>query len=61
MDCMIRLAVRAHGCTCIGIQVAVCAQGAEPLLRAAKARHPDTCQDVGSAALRDLDCEKYND
>jgi hypothetical protein len=35
-------------------------RGAEALLRAAKAAHPGTCTDVGSAALRDLDAENYN-
>ena len=29
-------------------------------LRAAKARHPATCADVGAAALRDLGLDDYN-
>jgi len=36
-------------------------RGAEALLRSAKAAHPGTCTDVGSAALRDLDAENYNE
>jgi hypothetical protein len=35
--------------------------GFEPLLRVAKRRHPRECVDVGSAALRDLGCENYNE
>ena len=35
------------------------AAGAEAALRAAKARHPVQCGDVGSAALRDLGLENY--
>lgn len=31
-------------------------KGAEPLLRAAKAAHAKLCNDVGTAALRDLGC-----
>lgn len=34
--------------------------GAEELLRSVKTLHPNTCSDVGSAALRDLKCENYN-
>ena len=34
--------------------------GAEELLRSVKTLHPNTCSDVGSAALRDLNCENYN-
>ena len=36
-------------------------RGADALLRAAKAAHPGTCTDVGSAALRDLGAENYNE
>lgn len=36
-------------------------RGAETLLRAAKATHPASCRDVGSAALRDLGLDNYND
>jgi hypothetical protein len=36
-------------------------RGAEPLLRAAKQAHPSLCTDVGSAALRDLGSENYNE
>lgn len=35
-------------------------QGVEALLREAKKRHPAQCQDVGSAALRDLGFDNYN-
>ena len=35
--------------------------GAAQLVRAAKYAHPSHCIDVGSAALRDLDCSDYND
>jgi len=35
--------------------------GFEPLLRDAKRRHPRECVDVGSAALRDLGCDNYNE
>ncbi|GFH31210.1 uncharacterized protein HaLaN_30200 [Haematococcus lacustris] len=34
-------------------------KGAEALLRAAKQRHPKYCNDVGSAALRDLGLDHY--
>jgi hypothetical protein len=36
-------------------------RGAEALLRAAKAAHAGTCTDVGSAALRDLGADNYNE
>ncbi len=36
-------------------------RGAEPLLRAAKRAHPALCADVGSAALRDLGADNYNE
>ncbi|KAG2442170.1 hypothetical protein HYH02_009658 [Chlamydomonas schloesseri] len=36
-------------------------RGVEPLLRAAKTAHPASCKDVGSAALRDLGLDNYND
>lgn len=36
-------------------------KGAEALLRQAKAAHPGPCKDVGSAALRDLGLDNYND
>ena len=36
-------------------------RGADALLRAAKAAHPATCNDVGSAALRDLGAANYNE
>lgn len=36
-------------------------RGAEPLLRAAKKSHPSACADVGSAALRDLGADNYNE
>ncbi len=35
--------------------------GAEALLRAAKKAHPRNCTDVGSAALRDLGLDNYNE
>ncbi len=35
-------------------------KGAEPLLRSAKKMFPQSCGDVGSAALRDLDIQDYN-
>lgn len=34
---------------------------AEELLRQSKARFPEYCTDVASAALRDLGCEDYNE
>lgn len=37
------------------------AANAEALLRAAKRNHPKECTDVGSAALRDLGCDNYNE
>ncbi len=36
-------------------------KGVEALLRQAKAAHPASCKDVGSAALRDLGLDNYND
>lgn len=36
-------------------------RGLEALLRAAKHAHPSLCVDVGSAALRDLGCDAYNE
>ena len=35
--------------------------GAEEAIRDAKRNFPAACRDVGSAALRDLGCEGYND
>ena len=35
--------------------------GAEALLLAAKKNHFQDCVDVGSAALRDLGCDNYNE
>ena len=35
-------------------------KGAEPLLRSAKKMFAQSCGDVGSAALRDLDIQDYN-
>jgi hypothetical protein len=43
------------------LRPAVLGKGVEPLLRQAKTRYPAACQDVGSAALRDLGLENYND
>lgn len=37
------------------------AKDMEPLLRAAKAKHPKACKDVASAALRDLGLDNYNE
>ena len=37
------------------------AANAEALIRAAKRNHPKECTDVGSAALRDLGCDNYNE
>ncbi|GLI67218.1 hypothetical protein VaNZ11_011142 [Volvox africanus] len=36
-------------------------RGVEALLRTAKASHPALCRDVGSAALRDLGLDNYNE
>jgi hypothetical protein len=36
-------------------------KGAEALLRRAKVAYPKECRDVGSAALRDLGLDKYNE
>ena len=36
-------------------------EGEVQVLRAAKKGWPSSCGDVGSAALRDLGCERYND
>lgn len=36
-------------------------KGAEALLRQAKKAFPSWCKDVGSAALRDLGLDNYND
>ncbi len=36
-------------------------RGVETLLRQAKRAHPKNCTDVGSAALRDLGCDNYNE
>ena len=36
-------------------------KGSEALLRAAKKAHPRNCTDVGSAALRDLGLDNYNE
>ena len=42
------------------LRAVVLNKGAEPLLRAAKKMFPQSCGDVGSAALRDLDIADYN-
>lgn len=34
--------------------------GTEQAIKAAKTNFPMACQDVGSAALRDLGCDNYN-
>ena len=44
-----------------GERAAAAAANAEALIRAAKRNHPKECTDVGSAALRDLGCENYNE
>lgn len=41
------------------LRPAVLEKGAEPFLRRAKKAHPATCDDVGSAALRDLGFDDY--
>ncbi|KAG2492015.1 hypothetical protein HYH03_009744 [Edaphochlamys debaryana] len=64
-----RPAVPRQACLLIRIMVArspelrpaYLERGAEALLRAAKAAHPNQCKDVGSAALRDLGLDNYND
>ena len=42
------------------LRAPLCERGAEDLLRAAKVAHPSLCNDVGSAALRDLGAADYN-
>lgn len=46
---------------CPELRAGVLELGAEKVIRAAKSRWPDQCGDVGSAALRDLGLENYND
>ena len=43
------------------VRPALLERGADALLRAAKRAHPAACADVGSAALRDLGAENYNE
>ena len=43
------------------VRPALLERGADALLRAAKKAHPGACADVGSAALRDLGAENYNE
>lgn len=60
--------VQRQGCMMIRNVVVRCPElrpgvldlGAEKVIRGAKARWPDQCGDVGSAALRDLGLENYN-
>ena len=42
------------------LRAVVLEKGCERHLRAAKAGHPATCADVGTAALRDLGFDDYN-
>ena len=61
--------VQRQACIALRNLVARCKEYQEPLrelgmedaVRAAKQKFPAACADVGSAALRDLGCEKYND
>lgn len=54
------MALRNLVARCSEEREAVLALGAEDAIRASKKAFPNTCGDVGSAALRDLGCENYN-
>lgn len=56
--CMV---IRNCAVSCTSFKSSLLNSGAAQLVRAAKYAHPSHCIDVGSAALRDLDCSDYND
>jgi hypothetical protein len=53
-------AARNMAARCEAARPALLTAGVEPLLRAARARFPGECGDVGGAALRDLGFEDYS-
>mmetsp|Transcript_17880 Transcript_17880/g.53828 ORF Transcript_17880/g.53828 Transcript_17880/m.53828 type:complete len:153 (-) Transcript_17880:209-667(-) len=55
------MALRNICARCPALRPPIAALGAEKVVRAAKKGWPSSCGDVGSAALRDLGCDKYND
>lgn len=54
------MALRNMAVRCPELRPQLLERGAEPLLRSIKRAHP-SCADVGSAALRDLGLENYNE
>ncbi len=55
------MALRNIAARCPEERQVLLAEGAEKLLREIKVALPESCHDVGSAALRDLGLNKYND
>ncbi len=54
------IALRNLVARCKEQQDKILALGAEEAIRVAKKTFSASCQDVGSAALRDLGCDNYN-
>ena len=54
------IALRNLVARCKDQQGIILGLGAEEAIRAAKQAFPASCSDVGSAALRDLGCDDYN-
>lgn len=55
------MSIRNIACRSTALRPILLNKGVEPLLRQAKKLFPEACHDVGSAALRDLGIENYND
>jgi hypothetical protein len=55
------MAVRNMGVRCPELRPELLERGAEAAVRRARAAWPEACGDVGSAALRDLGLDNYND
>lgn len=55
------IALRNLVARCKDQQSAILGIGAEEAIRSAKLAFPSACKDVGSAALRDLGCDNYNE
>lgn len=55
------MALRNIGVRCLDVRPVLLEKGAEAAVRAARAAWPEECDDVGSAALRDLGLNNYND
>jgi hypothetical protein len=55
------MALRNIAARCPDVRPALAEKGAEGAVRAARAAWPSACGDAGSAALRDLGVDRYNE